>query len=157
MGLPRSSLRPSWAPFHDIVPNAVATPINQITLPVTFWTRENFCNEHLQHEVSDSKTAYTTFLGRPTLTKFMVMVAPEPHENLQFYISATSNVVSTAIVIERGESETNPKIQYLVYFISEVLSDSKTRYFHIMKLAYALLITSCKLSHYFQAHLIDSG
>jgi hypothetical protein len=46
-------------------------------------------------------------------------------------------------------------MEHPVYFISEVLSDSKTRYFHIMKLAYALLITSCKLSHYFQAHQID--
>jgi hypothetical protein len=54
-----------------------------------------------------------------------------------------------------GGSDTNHKIQYLVYFISEVLSDSKTRYFHIMKLAYALLIMSCKLSHYFHAHQIE--
>jgi hypothetical protein len=74
---------------------------------------------------------------------------------MQLYISATSNVVSTSIVVERGESNTNSKIQYPVYFISEVLSDSKTRYFHIMKLAYALLIMPCKLSHYFQAHQID--
>jgi hypothetical protein len=64
-------------------------------------------------------------------------------------------VVSTAIVVERGESDTSCKIQYLVYFISEVLSDSKTQYFHIMKLTYALLITSHKLSHYFQAHQIE--
>jgi hypothetical protein len=76
-------------------------------------------------------------------------VATEPHENLQLYISATSNVVSTTIIVEQGESDTNHKIQYLVYFISEVLSDFKTHYFHIMKLAYALLITSYKLSHYF--------
>jgi CRISPR/Cas system-associated protein Csx1 len=58
-------------------------------------------------------------------------------------------VVSTAIVVEQGESETNYKIQYLVYFVSEVLSESKTWYFHIMKLAYALLIMSRKLTHYF--------
>jgi hypothetical protein len=64
-------------------------------------------------------------------------------------------VVSTAIIIERGESDTNRKIQYPVYFISEVLSDSKTQYFHIMKLAYALLIMSRKISHYFQAHQIE--
>jgi hypothetical protein len=79
-------------------------------------------------------------------------VAPEPHENLYLYISTTNNVVSKAIVVERRESDTNRKIQYPVYFISEVLSDSKTQYFHIMKLTYALLITSCKLFHYFQAH-----
>jgi hypothetical protein len=77
------------------------------------------------------------------------MVALEPHENLHLYISATSNVVSTIIIVERGESDTNCKIQYLVYFINEVLSDSKTQYFHIMKLTYALLIASRKLSHYF--------
>jgi hypothetical protein len=70
-------------------------------------------------------------------------------------MSATSNVVSTTIVIEWGESDTNRKIQYLVYFISEVLSDYKTLYFHIMKLSYVLPIISCKLSHYFQAHQIE--
>jgi hypothetical protein len=53
-------------------------------------------------------------------------VAPEPHENLQLYVSATSNVISTTIVVERGELDTNRKIQYPVFFISEVLSDSKT-------------------------------
>jgi ethanolamine utilization protein EutP (predicted NTPase) len=42
-----------------------------------------------------------------------------------------------------------------VYFISEVLSDSKTQYFHIVKLAYALLIIACKLSHYIQVHQIE--
>jgi hypothetical protein len=41
-----------------------------------------------------------------------------------------------------------------VYFVSEVLSDSKSRYFPIMKLAYALQITARKLSHYFQVHWI---
>jgi hypothetical protein len=89
------------------------------------------------------------------LTTPPTLVAPEHHENLQLYVLATSNVVSTAIIVERGESDTNRKIQYLVYFVSKVLSDSKTRYFHIMKLAYALLIKSCKLSHYFQAHQIE--
>jgi hypothetical protein len=66
-------------------------------------------------------------------------------------------VVSTSIIVQGGggESDTNHKIQYLLYFISEVLSDSKTQYFHIMKLAYALRITSHKLSHYFVAHQIE--
>jgi hypothetical protein len=64
-------------------------------------------------------------------------------------------VVNTIVVVERGESDTNCKIQYPVYFVSEVLSDSKTQYFHIMKLAYALLITARKLFHYFQAHQIE--
>jgi hypothetical protein len=89
------------------------------------------------------------------LTSPPTLVASEPHKNLQLHISATSNVVSTTIAVESGESETNRKVQYPVYFISKVLSDSKTQHFHIMSLAYTLLITSCKLSHYFQAHQIE--
>jgi hypothetical protein len=54
-----------------------------------------------------------------------------------------------AIVVEWWESGTNHKIQYPMYFISKVLNDSKTQYFHIMKLAYTLLIKSSMLSHYF--------
>jgi ribonuclease HI len=63
-------------------------------------------------------------------------------------------VISTTIVVERGESGINRQIQYLVYFISKVLSDSKTHYFHILKMAYDLIITSRKLSHYFQVQQI---
>jgi ribonuclease HI len=92
------------------------------------------------------------------LKKYLInpptLVALEPHKNLELYISATSNVVSTTIVIESGELDTDHKIQYLVYFISKVLSGSKNRYFHIMKLTFALLITARKLSHYFQVHQI---
>jgi hypothetical protein len=42
MGLSRSLLCTSQAPFHGIVPGAAAMPINQISLPITFGTRENF-------------------------------------------------------------------------------------------------------------------
>jgi hypothetical protein len=83
------------------------------------------------------------------LTTPPTLVGLKLHEDLQLYISATSNVVSTTIVIERGESDTNRKIQYPVYFVSEVLSNSKSRYFHIIKLVYAFLIIARKLSHYF--------
>jgi hypothetical protein len=36
------------------------------------------------------------------LTSPPTLVAPEPHEILQLYICATSNVVSTMIVVKRG-------------------------------------------------------
>jgi hypothetical protein len=45
------------------------------------------------------------------LTTPPTLVAMEPHENLQLYISATSNVVSTSIIIEREELDTTHKIQ----------------------------------------------
>jgi hypothetical protein len=73
MVLSRFALRPSQAPVHGIVPGAAATPLDQITLLVTFGTREIFCTEHLQFEVTDFETAYNAFLRRLALTKFMAI------------------------------------------------------------------------------------
>ena len=39
-----------------------------------------------------------------------------------------------------------------MYFISEVLSDSKTCYPQIQKLLYTVLNTKRKLRHYFESH-----
>ena len=70
------------------------------------------------------------------------------------YITATSTVVSTTIVVEREEKGHVYKVQRPVYYISEVLLESKIQYPHVQKLLYALLITSCKLRHYFESHKI---
>ena len=43
-------------------------------------------------------------------------------------------------------------MQRPVYFISEVLSNSKTHYSQIQKLLYTVLITKRKLRHYFESH-----
>src|SRR5438105_14446803 len=77
-----------------------------------------------------------------------------PEEPLLLYIAATSHVVSTAIVVERQEEGHTQKVQHPVYFISEVLNESKIRNPQVQKILYAVLITSRKLVHYFQAHPI---
>jgi hypothetical protein len=46
-------------------------------------------------------------------------------------------------------------IQRLVYYISEVLHEAKTRYLEVHKLLYAIPIASRKLRHYFQTHRIS--
>ena len=63
-------------------------------------------------------------------------------------------MVSTALVVKREEEGHAFKVQRPLYFISEVLSDSKTRYSQIQKLLYAVLITKRKLRHYFELHTV---
>ncbi|XP_028091292.1 uncharacterized protein LOC114291637 [Camellia sinensis] len=47
------------------------------------------------------------------------------------------------------------KEQRPVYYVSKTLLDAETRYLQLEKLAYALLIASRKLQHYFQGHTIN--
>ena len=84
--------------------------------------------------------------------KALILVPPTNGEPLLLYIAATTQVVNTALVVEREEEGHALKVQHLVYFISEVLSDSKTRYPQIQKLLYAVLIPKRKIRHYFESH-----
>jgi hypothetical protein len=54
-------------------------------------------------------------------------------------------VVSTAIIVELQEDGHAYPVQRPVYFVSEVLSESKARYQPVQKLLYGVLITSRKL------------
>jgi hypothetical protein len=56
-------------------------------------------------------------------------------------------MVSTAIVVERQKDDHAYPVQRPVYFVSEVLSESKTHYQLVQNLLYAVLITSQKLRH----------
>jgi hypothetical protein len=61
-------------------------------------------------------------------------------------------VVSAVIVVERTEEGHALPVQRPVYYVSEVLSETKARYPQVHKLLYVVVLARRKLRHYFEAH-----
>jgi len=79
-------------------------------------------------------------------------VPPKDGEVMFLYVAATPKVVSVVLVVEHQEGKSVK--QHLVYFVSEVLHDARSRYINIQKLLYIILMSSRKLKHYFLSHKI---
>jgi hypothetical protein len=102
-----------------------------------------------------------TIEAQETLDKLKAMLAhapiltpPQDGEPLYLYVAATTQVVSTVIVVERTEEGHALPVQRPLYYISEVLSEMKARYPQVQKLLCAVVLARRKLRHYFKAHLV---
>jgi ribonuclease HI len=89
---------------------------------------------------------------KATLAHAPILTPPQGDEPLYLYIVATTQVVSTVIVVERTEEGHTLPVQRPMYYISEVLSERKACYPQIQKLLYAVVLTRHKLRHYFEAY-----
>jgi hypothetical protein len=89
---------------------------------------------------------------KATLAHAPILTPPQGGEPLYLYVAATTQVVSAVIVVERKEEGHALPVQRPVYYISEVLFETKARYPQIQKLLYAVVLMRCKLRHYFEAH-----
>jgi hypothetical protein len=80
-----------------------------------------------------------------------ILVAPEPGEPLYLYIAAAVEVVSMVLVVKRTAQENQEPegsglaigvrtIQKLVYYVSEVLHEAKTRYLETHKFSMLCLL-----------------
>jgi hypothetical protein len=87
-----------------------------------------------------------------SLTHASILTPPQDGEPLYLYVVATTQVVSVVIVVERTEEGHALPVQRSVYYISEVLSDTKTRSPQVQKLLYAVVLAQRKIRHYFEAH-----
>ena len=65
---------------------------------------------------------------KASLTRAPILTPPIDGEPLNLYVAATTQVVSAVIVVERQEEGHALPVQRPVYYISEVLSETKTRY-----------------------------
>jgi hypothetical protein len=68
---------------------------------------------------------------KATLSEPLILIPLDVGESLLLYVAATTQVVSVTIVIERAEEGHALLVQRPVYFISEVLSDTKVHYLQI--------------------------
>jgi ribonuclease HI len=86
------------------------------------------------------------------LTHAPILTLPRDGEPLYLYVTATTQVVSAVIVVERTEEGHALAVQRPVYYISKVLSETNARYPQIQKLLYAVVLARRKLRHYFEVH-----
>ncbi|XP_074373571.1 uncharacterized protein LOC141713906 [Apium graveolens] len=94
-------------------------------------------------QCKESFEAIKAFLTSPP-----VLARALPRETLKVYISASDGSVASVLVKDVEEREAP------VYYVSYTLKDAETRYPHVEKLVYALVVASRKLCHYFQGRMI---
>jgi hypothetical protein len=83
-----------------------------------------------------------------------ILTPPRDGEPLYLYVAATTQVVSAIIVVERNKEGHTLPVQRPIYYVSEVLFETKACYPQIQKLLYAVVLARRKLRHYFEAHLV---
>ena len=67
---------------------------------------------------------------KKSLAEAPVLAAPSPKEPLLLYVTAGPRAVSAVVVVERKEEGKEYPVQRPVYYVSEVLSETKQRYPH---------------------------
>jgi hypothetical protein len=90
------------------------------------------------------------YLQLPTLS------SPKQGQPSILYVSAMHSVVSKALVIEKEVTKESKvmKQQFPIYFVSEVLTESKKYYSKMENFCYVVVMSARKLHHYFEAHTI---
>jgi ribonuclease HI len=83
------------------------------------------------------------------LSELATLTSPDPSLPLLLYVAASPHAVSAALVQEQDRKGTIR--QCPVYYVSEVLMTSKCNMTELEKIAYAVVMASRKLRHYFEA------
>ena len=82
------------------------------------------------------------------LSNLSLLSPPKEGENLYLYLAVSTTAVSVALIREEA------KKQLPVYYVSQAFQGAESNYLRIEKIAFALIVASCKLRQYFQANPI---
>ncbi|VFQ64914.1 unnamed protein product [Cuscuta campestris] len=82
------------------------------------------------------------------LASDIVLSKPEPGETLYLYLGISPNAVSSVLIRDDGA-------QKPIYYVSKALNGAESRYTAMENTAYALFISTKKLTSYFQAHPVE--
>ncbi|XP_066318050.1 uncharacterized protein [Miscanthus floridulus] len=91
MGVDRTRLRPTRAPFHGIIPGKQVMPLGQIDLPITFGDQFNYRTKTLTFKVVGFLGTFHAILGRPCYAKFMAI---PNYTYLKLKMSGTHGVIT---------------------------------------------------------------
>src|SRR4051812_27159517 len=83
-----------------------------------------------------------------------LLAAPVDKEPMLVYVAASERVASAVMVVERPEEGKERLVQRPVYYISEVLTESRQPYLQYQKLVYSVFRAQRRQPHYFQVHPI---
>ena len=79
---------------------------------------------------------------KKSLAEAPVLAAPSPKEPLLLYVTTGPRAVSVVVVVERKEEGKEYPVQRPVYYVSEVLSETKQRYPHWQKLVFKVFMAT---------------
>ena len=79
--------------------------------------------------------------------KFTTLTSPKPSEPLLLHVAASPHAICVVLVREKQEEHQKKKLP--VYYVSKTLDGAKKFYTEMEKVAYAVVMASRKLKHYF--------
>ncbi|XP_066322539.1 uncharacterized protein [Miscanthus floridulus] len=99
MGIDRTRIHLTRAPFHNVMPEKQAVPLGQIDLLVTFGDQSNNRTKILTFEVVEFLRTYHAILGHPCYVKFMAI---PNYTYLKLKIPGPSGVITVGTSFQRA-------------------------------------------------------
>ena len=144
-----NNLQPPWNPKEVQKLTGMTTALNRFISQSTDRCRPLFRLLNKWKGFAWTKKCALTFQQlKEYLSRLPIMSRPEKKEVLLAYVAVASHVVSLVLIrVVNG-------IQRPIYYVSKSLHEAKVCYLPMENAILTVVHTTCKLPHYFQAHIV---